>query len=32
MQEKKTLKQRLAALWEVLAPALSYRTKPGCRT
>ena len=32
MAEKKTLKQRLAALWEILAPALSYRTKPGCPT
>jgi hypothetical protein len=32
MKEKKTLKEKLAKLWEVLAPALSYRTKPGCPT
>ena len=32
MQEKKTLKQRLAALWDAIWPALSYRTKPGCPT
>lgn len=30
--EKKTLKQRLARLWEAIAPALSYRSKPGCPT
>ena len=28
--EKRTLKQRLAKLWEYLAPAMSYRSKPGC--
>lgn len=32
MKEKKTLKEKLAKLWEVLAPAMSYRTKPGCPT
>ena len=30
--EKATLKEKLAKLWEAIAPALSYRTKPGCPT
>ena len=30
--EKPSLKDRLKKLWEALAPALSYRTKPGCAT
>ena len=30
--EKITWKDRLKKLWEVMAPAMSYRTKPGCPT
>ena len=30
--EKPSLKDRLKKLWEALAAALSYRTKPGCAT
>ena len=32
MEQKKTLKEKLAALWKTLSPALSYRMKPGCAT
>ena len=30
--EKRTLKEKLAKLWETIAPAMSYRSKPGCPT
>ena len=30
--QKPSLKDRLKKLWEAVAPALSYRTKPGCAT
>ena len=28
--EKPTLKEKLKTLWETIAPAMSYRSKPGC--
>lgn len=28
--KQKSLKEKLKKLWETVAPALSYRTKPGC--
>lgn len=30
--EKLSLKERLKKLWQLLMPALSYRSKPGCTT
>lgn len=30
--EKTSWKEKLKKLWETVAPALSYRTKPGCPT
>ena len=30
--KKETLKDKLAKLWKLIGPAMSYRTKPGCAT
>ena len=30
--EKQTFKEKLAKLWKTIAPAMSYRSKPGCFT
>lgn len=30
--EKLSLKERLKKLWEAIAPAMSYRSRPGCTT
>lgn len=32
MAQKKTLAQKLGELWDLIAPAMAYRTKPGCPT